>query len=212
MNHDGTPGNPEMTVINESGLYSLVLSSKLPDAKKFRRWVTSEVLPAIRRNGGYIAGQESLSDMEIMAKALLLARKTIAERAARISTLEAQTKSLNDKIASDAPKVFFAESVSAANGGILIREAAKLLRQNGYATGEKRFYQWLRDNGYLIAAKGRDYNLPTQRSMEMGLFIIKESTGTTPDGTHINRTALLTGKGQLYFINKLCAAQMKVEA
>ena len=193
---DGIPGNPNMTVINESGLYSLVLSSKLPDAKKFRRWVTSEVLPSIRRNGGYIAGQESLTDTELLAKAFLVAQRTIDERNARIRELEVMNEA-------NAPKVIFADAVSASGSSILIGDLAKLLKQNGVENmGQNRLFDWMRKNGYLIRRKGTNYNMPTQRSMEMGLFRVKETAVTHSDGhVSVNKTPKVTGKGQTYFIN-----------
>ena len=186
-----TPGGTQkITIINESGLYSLVLSSKLPAAKKFKRWVTSEVLPAIRKNGGYIAGQETMSDSEIMAKALLVAQKTIEGKQAVIEEMT--------------PKAVFADAVSASKTSILVGELAKVLRQNGVDMGEKRLFDWLRNNGYLVRRKGTDRNMPTQRSMEQGLFTIKETSITHSDGhITISKTAKVTGKGQVYFINKL---------
>lgn len=193
---DGIPGNPNMTVINESGLYSLVLSSKLPDAKKFRRWVTSEVLPSIRKNGGYIAGQENLTDAELMAKAILVANRTIEERNTRI-------RALTEKIELDAPKVLFADSVSASKDSILIGELAKILADNGVPNmGQNRLFQWMRDNGYLIRRAGTDYNAPTQSAMERGLFTLKETAITHSDG-HISTriTTRVSGKGQQYFVN-----------
>lgn len=176
------------TIINESGLYSLILSSKLPGAKKFKRWVTSEVLPSIRRNGGYIAGQEELSDTELIAKALLVADRKIKERDLQIAEMK--------------PKALFADSVTASNTSILVGELAKLIRQNGVDMGEKRLFEWMRSNGFLVRRKGTDYNMPTQRSMEMGLFQIKETTVNHASGyTTVNKTPKVTGKGQQYFIN-----------
>lgn len=186
--------NRGLTVINESGLYSLILSSKLPNAKKFKHWVTSEVLPAIRKNGGYIAGQETMSDSEIMAKALLVAQKTIESKQAQIAEMT--------------PKAVFADAVCSSKSSMLVGELAKILRQNGINIGEKRFFDWLRNNSYLIKRKGSDYNMPTQRSMEMGLFEIKETAITHNDGhTSVSKTTKVTGKGQQYFINKFM--QMK---
>lgn len=189
---DGTSGNPNMTIINESGLYSLVLSSKLPTAKKFKRWVTSEILPSIRKTGGYISGQETMSDSELMAKALLVAQRQIEERNRQIETMQ--------------PKALFADAVSASSTSILVGELAKLLKQNGVDMGQKRLFQWLRDNGYLIRQQGVSRNMPTQRSMEMGLFEIKESTHLDSNGNNIIcKTPKVTGKGQVYFTNKfLC--------
>lgn len=182
------------TVISESGMYSLVLSSKLPTAKKFKRWVTSEVLPSIRKNGGYIAGQENMSDDELMAKALMVAQNKIAERDKQIERMK--------------PKEIFADAVSASHTSILVGDMAKLLKQNGVNIGQKRLFEWLRENGYLIKRKGSDWNMPTQKSMEMGLFDIKESTVNNPDGSvRINRTTKVTGKGQQYFINKFLIKQ-----
>lgn len=187
----------EQTIINESGLYSLILSSKMPKAKEFKRWVTSEVIPAIRKTGGYIAGSENMTDAEIMAKAVLVAQSTIRQRDQRIKELESDVQAAK-------PKVLFADAVSASDSTILIGDLAKILKQNGYNTGQKRLFQWLRDNGYLIKRQGADYNSPTQRSMEMGLFAVKESTVICPDGhTKVNKTTKVTGKGQVYFINIL---------
>lgn len=189
--------NRGLTIINESGLYSLILSSKMPKAKEFKRWVTSEVIPAIRKTGGYIAGSENMTDAEIMAKAVLVAQSTIQQRDQRIKELE------NDVQAAK-PKVLFADAVSASDSTILIGDLAKILKQNGYNTGQKRLFQWLRENGYLIKRRGADYNSPTQSAMEMGLFAVKESTVICPDGhTKVNKTTKVTGKVQVYFINRL---------
>lgn len=193
----GTAGQlREQTLINESGLYSLILSSKLPKAKEFKRWVTHEVLPTIRKTGGYINGSESMSDDEVMARALLVAQKTIKANKERISQLEAD----NDRMK---PKALFADAVANSDGTILIGELAKLIKQNGYDIGQKKLFAWMRENGYLIKQKGSSYNMPTQRAMEMGLFKIKESTIVQPDGSvRLTRTVKVTGKGQQYFINK----------
>lgn len=181
-------GEQELTIINESGLYSLILSSKLPSAKRFKRWVTSEVLPSIRKNGGYIEGQETLSDEELMAKALMVAQNTIKNKNKEIERLR--------------PKEIFANAVAASQNSILIGELAKILRQNGVAIGQNRLFEWMRDKGYLIRRNGADRNMPTQRSMEMGLFEIKETVVSHSDGhTTVNKTPKVTGKGQQYFIN-----------
>lgn len=182
-------GNQNMTIINESGLYSLILSSKLPTAKKFKHWVTSEVLPSIRKTGGYISGQENMSDSELMAKALLVAQRQINQRDARIAEMQ--------------PKALFADSVAASKTSILIGELAKILKQNGVENmGQNRLFEWLRSNGYLIRRKGTDYNMPTQRAMELKLFEIKETVVSHADGHQtINKTPKVTGKGQQYFIN-----------
>ena len=177
-------------LINESGLYSLVLSSKLPGAKRFRRWVTNEVLPSIRKDGGYIKTVPGMTDADIMAKAILLAQKTIEGQKAQIAEMT--------------PKALFADAVSASSTSILVGDLAKLIRQNGLDIGQNRLFDWLRNNGYLIRAKGMSWNMPTQRSMDMGLFEVKETSITHADGhISVNKTVKVTGKGQIYFVNKL---------
>lgn len=184
--------------INESGLYALVLSSKLPDAKKFKRWVTSEVLPSIRKNGGYIAGQESLSDDELMAKALLVAQNKIAER----DTLIVEQKRAIEQMK---PQKIFAEAVETSHTSILVGDLAKLICQNGVQIGQKRLFEWLRNNNFLIKS-GASRNMPQQRFVEQGLFEVKESNIQNPYGSvRITRTTKVTGKGQIYFINKFLA-------
>lgn len=176
-----------LTVINESGLYSLVLSSRLPTAKKFKRWVTSEVLPSIRKTGGY-----HLPNFANPAEA---ARAWADQFDAR--------QRAEKQIEQDKPKVLFADSVSVSHTSILIGELAKLLQQNGVPMGQNRLFQWLREKSYLIRLKGTDYNMPTQRAMEMGLFEVKETVVSHSDGhTSISKTPKVTGKGQIYFINK----------
>lgn len=178
------------TLINESGLYSLVLSSKLPGAKRFRRWVTGEVLPSIRKDGGYIKTAPGMTDADIMAKAILLAQKTIEGQKAQIAEMT--------------PKALFADAVSASSTSILVGDLAKLIRQNGMDIGQNRLFDWLRNNGYLIRAKGMSWNMPTQRSMDLGLFEVKETSITHADGhISVNKTVKVTGKGQIYFVNKL---------
>lgn len=184
----------EMYVINESGLYSLVLSSKTPKAKQFRRWVTAEVLPAIRKHGAYMTPdtiERVLSDPDIIIQ---LATSLKQERQRR-AVLEAQVEA-------NKPKVLFADSVAASKSSILIGELAKLLKQNGVDMGQNRLFTWLRSNGYLIRRQGSDYNMPTQRSMELGLFEIKETAINHSDGhTSVSKTPKVTGKGQLYFVD-----------
>lgn len=190
------PQNPEkeigMSFIPESDIYRLIVRSKLPAAERFETWVFDEVLPSIRKSGGYIAGQEQMSDSELMAKALLVAQKQINERNAQIERMK--------------PKEIFADAVAASHTSILIGELAKLLKQNGVETGQRRLFTWMRDNGYLIKG-GSSRNMPTQKGMELGLFEIKETTINNPDGSiRISRTTKVTGKGQQYFINKFLAA------
>lgn len=177
----------ETIFINESGLYALIFGSKLESAKRFKHWVTADVLPAIRKTGGYQMAQPQ--GKELLALAVLEAQKTIEQQNKEIDRMR--------------PKEIFADAVSSSHTSILIGELAKILKQNGVDTGQRRLFEWLRRNGYLIRRNGSDYNMPTQRSMEMKLFEIKESTAINPDGsTRINRTPKVTGKGQAYFINK----------
>lgn len=196
VKHDTPSGEQEMVIINESGLYSLVLCSKLPTAKKFKRWVTSEVLPSIRKTGGYIAGQESMSDSELMAKALLVAKRQIDAKTAQIEEMT--------------PKAVFADAVAASKTSILIGELAKILRQNGVEDmGQQRLFEWMRNNGFLIRRKATDRNMPTQRAIEQGLMEVKETTICHSDGhTSISKTPKVTGKGQVYFVNRLAGKQI----
>lgn len=183
--------NREATVISESGLYSLVLSSKLESAKRFKRWVTSEVLPSIRQTGSY---QMTMPQgKELLALAVLEAQKTI----------EAQNKDIERM----KPKEIFADAVATSNTTILIGELAKLLRQNGIDIGQNRLFSWLRENGYLIRQKGSAYNTPTQRSADLGILTTKETVIVRSDGsTEVKKTVKVTGKGQQYFINKFLKA------
>lgn len=189
---DGNKGNPNVTIINESGLYSLCLSSKLPSAKKFRRWVTSEVLPTIRKHGAYMTDQKAYDithNPESLADLLLQAGEQLKQKELIIQEMK--------------PKALFADAVAASNASILVFDLAKILRQNGVKMGGNRLFDWLRENGYLIKRKGSDWNMPTQRAMEQGLFEIKESTHINSDGhTVVTRTPKVTGKGQAYFVNK----------
>lgn len=183
----------DITIINESGLYSLVLSSKLPTAKKFKRWVTNEVIPSIRKHGAYMT-PETLEKV-------LLSPDTLMQLAQNLKDEQEKRKVLETKIEQDKPKVLFADAVASAKTSILIGELAKLLKQNGVDIGQNRLFEWMRQNGYLIRRQGNDYNMPTQRSMEQGLFEIKETTVVHADGhTHINKTPKVTGKGQAYFV------------
>ena len=190
----GREQNPVM--INESGLYSLILSSKMPNAKRFKHWVASEVIPSVRKNGGYIANQENMTPEQIMAAGLQAAQKIIEEKNRQIQEQEADIQRMR-------PKEVFADAVTTSRTSILIGQLAKIISQNGVQIGQNRLFAWLRENGYLIIRRGTDYNMPTQRAMEMRLFEIKERTVNRPDGSSmITRTTLITGKGQQYFINK----------
>lgn len=195
VNPDGNRGNPNMTIINESGLYSLVLSSKLPTAKAFKRWITSEVIPSIRKHGAYITPdtlEQMIADPDTTIRLLTTLKEERQERV----RLEAEAKA-------NRPKVLFADAVATAHTSILIGELAKLLKQNGVDMGQNRLFDWMRKHGYLIARKGTDYNMPTQKSMELGLMEIKETSISHADGhVSISKTPKITGKGQQYFIGK----------
>lgn len=184
----------ETILINESGLYSLILSSKLPKAKQFKHWVTGEVLPTIRKHGGYLTQEkmeEALLNPDVLIK---LATQLKSEREAR--------KQAEQMIEAQKPKVIFAEAVSTSKDGILVGMLAKLLHQNGVKIGQNRLFQWLRDKGYLMK-RGVDKNMPTQRSKELGLFDVKERVVGNPDGSiRLTRTPVVTGKGQVYFVQK----------
>lgn len=185
--------------VNEYGLYSLVLASRKKEAKDFKRWITHEVLPSIRKNGGYIAGQETLSDEELLSKALMVAQRKIADRDRIISEKQERIEQMR-------PKEIFADAVSASHTSILIGDLAKLICQNGYQIGQKRLFEWMRENGYLIKS-GSSKNMPMQRYIEQGLFEIKESNVQNPDGSiRTTRTTKVTGKGQIYFVQKFLVA------
>lgn len=184
-----TPGGvQDVTTINESGLYSLVLSSKLPSAKRFKRWVTSEVLPALRRQGGYMLTGANETPEQIMARALKIADEALKRKDALIEEMK--------------PKALFADAVGASDNTCLVGELAKMLRQNGVDIGANRLFKRLRNEGFL-GKYGSNYNVPTQRSMELGLFRIKEATIRHPDGhVTLRRTPKCTGKGQCYFMKR----------
>lgn len=188
---DTLGGNQEMTVINESGMYSLVLSSRLDSAKKFKRWVTNDILPSIRKHGMY-ATDELINNPDLLIQV-----------ATQLKNERSKRQELELREQTNRPKVLFAESVEASKCSILIGDLAKLIKQNGYNIGQNRLFEWMRNNGYLISRRGESYNMPTQQSMNLGLFEIKESSVVNPDGSvRLTRTTKVTGKGQVYFINK----------
>lgn len=189
-----TPGGlQEMTIITEAGFYLLVMRSRKPEAKAFQRWVTHEVLPSIRRTGGYIVAKEEETPEQIMARALLVAQDALDRQSKQIAELK--------------PKALFADAVGASDGTCLVGELAKMLRQNGINIGQNRLFDWMRENGYL-GKKDSNRNVPTQKAMDMGLFRIKETAITHSDGhVTINRTPKVTGKGQAYFVEKFLAEQ-----
>ena len=187
-------------IINESGVYSLILSSKLPKAKQFKRWVTSEILPAIRKHGAYMTEEtleKALTSPDFLIK---LATELKIEKDKRLQA--------EQQIETNKPKVIFADAVSASDNTILIGDLAKLIKQNGQPLGQKRLFSWLRENGYLIKRQGADYNSPTQKAMELGVFKIKETAITHADGhVSVSKTVKVTGKGQQYFINRFLGQQ-----
>lgn len=188
-------GIQKVKVITEGDIYRLVIKSQLPKADEFESWIFDNVLPSIRKSGGYIAGQEEMSDTELMAKALLVAQKQIEQRNAIIEQQREQIEIAK-------PKTIFADAVATSKSSILVGELAKLICQNGVQIGQKRLFQWLRDNGYLMK-HGTSWNMPTQKYVEQGLFEIKESVLQNPNGsTRITITPKITGKGQVYFVNK----------
>lgn len=195
FNYD-SPQVGKDSFIPENIFYRLAMKAKNETAEAFQAKVADEIIPSIRKHGGYLAGQETMSDEELMAKALEVAHRTLASREQRIQALEA-------KIESDRPKVLFASAVSASNTRILVGELAKILRQNGIDIGQNRLFRILRNEGYLIKRKGTDYNMPTQKSMDNDWMEIVERTGTKKDGTTvIYKTPYVTGKGQIYFVQK----------
>lgn len=188
----GTSGmQRDYAIISEAGLYGAVLSSKKPEAKAFKRWVTHEVLPAIRRDGGYMVAKADETPEETMARAVLIAQKTI----------ERQNKQIEEM----RPKAVFADAVSVSKSTILVGDLAKILHQNGFRVGQNRLFALLRDQGFLCKKKGDMWNMPTQRAREMGLFKVKETAITHSDGhVTVSKTVKVTGKGQIYFINRFC--------
>ena len=194
--------NRGLTVINESGVYSLVFGSKLEKAKEFKRWVTNEVLPSIRKRGMYATPQTAekiLEDPDFLIKAL----QDLKQEREKRKALETENKTMQ-------PKALFADAVATSKTSILIGDLAKILKQNGVNIGQKRLFEWLRNHGYLVKRNGADRNMPTQKSMDMGLFEIKETVVTHADGhVTISKTTKVTGKGQQYFINKFLAKEAR---
>ena len=187
---DSIGRNQKPTVINESGLYSLILSSKMPNAKKFKRWVTSEVLPTIRKHGAYMTDEKAFDvvhNKNGLADLLQQAADQLKQKDIQIEEMK--------------PKAMLADAITASETSILVGEMAKILKKNGVNTGQNRFFKWLRENGYLIKRKGTDYNMPTQKSMNLKLFEIKERTIVDGNSTRIVKTPKITGNGQQYFTN-----------
>lgn len=197
-NHIRKLNNAGENFLTESGVYKLVFKSRKPNAEKFTDWVTDEVLPSIRKHGMY-AVDDLINDPDLAIKAFT----ALKEEKTRNKMLQADNERMR-------PKEIFADAVATSQTSILIGDLAKLLKQNGVETGQKRFFEWLRENGYLIKRKGADRNMPTQKAMELGLFEVKESAVNNPDGSvRINKTTKVTGKGQQYFINKFLGTSDK---
>lgn len=189
---DTLGGKQEVSAVSEPGFYKLVMKSRKPEAKAFQRWVTHEVLPSIRKQGGYMTARADETPEQIMARALMLAKDTMDRQQREIAVLR--------------PKALFADAVAASDGTCLIGELAKMMRQNGVHVGQNRLFEWLRRDGFL-GKTGSNYNVPTQMAMERGLFRIKETAVTHSDGhVTVNRTPKATGRGQRYFIDRYCKA------
>ena len=199
---DTLGGKQRMAIINEPGLYSLVITSRKPEAKVFKRWITHDVIPTIRKTGGYVNNEELFLDtyfptLDAGAKAMF--KQTL------VSLREA-----NKKIEQDKPKVFFADSVEISENSVLVKTLAALLTQNGYKIGQNKLFELLRHDGYLVSRRGQSRNMPTQKAIDRGLFEVKESVICT-DGEHrVTQTTYVTGKGQIYFVNKYCNKQLSV--
>lgn len=191
-----TPGgDQEMTIVSEAGMYEVIIRSDKPEAAAFRRWVTSEVLPSIRKHGGYLTDQK--------IEEIISNPDTIIELATKLKSERAKRAALEKQAAIDTPKARFADAVSASHTSILIGDLAKLLRQNGYEIGQNRLFEMLRRDGYLCAAKGGLWNMPTQKAMDLNLFEVKETTIVHSDGhVSISKTTKVTGKGQVYFVTR----------
>lgn len=191
----------EVNFIPEGDVYRLIAHSKLPAAEQFETWIFDEVLPSIRKHGAYMTPEK--------IEEVLLNPDTIIKLATELKEEREKRLTLEEKVEADKPKTIFADAVAASNDLILVGELAKIIKQNGKPIGQNRMFQWLRANNYLISRKGTDYNMPTQKAMELGVFRIKERAITNPDGSvRTTRTVLVTGKGQQYFVNKF----MKEEA
>ena len=191
-----TPGGSQrMTTVTEAGMYAVVMRSDKPEAVRFQEWVTGEVLPSIRKRGGYLtpeATEKALTDPDFIIQLATSLKEERAKRAA----LEAENEA-------NKPKVLFADAVTTSHTSILVGDLAKLVQQNGIPLGANRLFKWLRKHGYLISRKGTDWNMPTQKAQELGLFRVKETAVTHPDGhVTVNRTPKVTGKGQEYFISR----------
>lgn len=197
---DTPGGSQEMTIVSEAGLYSLILRSRKPEAKEFKRWVTHEVLPALRKHGAYMTPET--------IERTLTNPDFIIRLATELKQEQEKRKALEAQVAIDRPKTIFADAVSESKTSILVGDLAKLIKQNGVKIGQKRLFAWLRENGWLMKS-GSSKNMPTQKAMEQKLFEIKERTIAAPDGhIIISKTPKVTGKGQMFFINSFLGAEL----
>lgn len=189
--------------VNEDGLYDVILDSRKPEAKQFRKWITSEVLPIIRKHGAYMTDksiEKALTDPDFLIQ---LATELKNEKQKRLQA--------EQTIVESRPKVLFADAVTTSSDSILVGELAKLIKQNGIDTGQKRLFEWMRNNGFLCKKSGESFNEPTQHSMELGLFELKKTVIQKPDGSSIiSKTTKVTGKGQIYFVNKFLSQNIKL--
>lgn len=184
------------TFVDESNFYKVIFQSRKEEAERFTNWVTSEVLPAIRETGGYISGENHLDEEELILRAMNVLNK-------KVDILKKKNEEKERMINEQKPKVYFANSVTNTKNSIMVSDLAKILKQNGYDVGQNRLFEWLRNENFLIKSKGINYNTPTQKSMDLGLFYIKETVITKPDGSSlVSKTPLITGKGQVYLFNK----------
>lgn len=192
----GTSGNPNVTIVNESGLYSLVLGSRKPEAKAFKRWVTHDVIPAIRKHGVYMtpdALEKALLSPDYLLKVVTALKNETDKR-----------KALEQQVERDKPKVILADAITESDDSVLVKTLATILKQNGYDIGQNRLFERLRNEGFLVSRAGNSRNLPTQKSMDMGLFEVRESVIYSGRDTKVVQTPYVTGKGQIYFVNKYC--------
>ena len=189
-------GEQRMVTVSEAGLYSLILRSRKPEAHAFKRWVTHDVLPSIRRNGGYMVARPDESDAEVLSRALLIAQQTIERRDARIADQQATIDELS-------PKAAFFDAVGDSDGKMSVADLSKALRQAGIGMGQNRLFKWFRDNGYM-GKRGIHRNRPTQRSIEQGLFYLHDTTFVRRDGKVFNSfTPMVTAKGATVFFKAI---------
>lgn len=193
---DTLGGAQEVTVVNESGLYSLILGSRKPEAKVFKRWVTHDVIPAIRKHGVYMtpdALEKALLSPDYLLKVVTALKNETDKR-----------KALEQQVERDKPKVILADAITESDDSVLVKTLATILKQNGYDIGQNRLFEQLRNEGFLVSRAGNSRNLPTQKSMDMGLFEVRESVIYSGRDTKVVQTPYVTGKGQIYFVNKYC--------